>query len=380
MAYDMDVKKKLDALIPKTTVQGGLRPDVKQDDARRQTGSDLIRGQVSQGEVPQPGQKATAQQSHLAGLPSTPAQPTMPRPATPDKAPVTGHPEAAAGHEISHATSPQTRSPNSPEMEQAVQAGKQAFNALQNLAGGGVKKGIQNLPNLPAAVMTSKEVFQKALAARSPGTKSNAQPKLTDTAAKTATPHERTPQESVTEKTVLAKAKAEEQSGANATQIAQLAPSPFATQPRSEVNRVNEQNKDIESDQAAEGGLKLLAHGEGAKGVARAKYSNQEFSKGSYNIAFIEEDDLAAIEGNVGPVPGRAVAIDGSSAREVAVLLHFTNTILKTAEDRPPAEVLIKMNADDTPLSLRVMGSAKDHKQMAEGGRGSPYGLGKIFG
>lgn len=369
---------------------GNVRSDVRENMDRRgatkQTLQPLSGGKAGSGDVGLAGHDAAARHDVSKGLL---ANPSATKGVQTQTAEVTPRPEISRMPSLPAAPSTTGDAAVGRQHAENLDRTRQDAKGLQVLLQGGkaAQQVSNKLPPVQQTTTPNDAAMRSALIASfTPGPKSTAQPKLPETPAKTTMPRT---QESATEKAVLAKAKSEEQSGAKlgkdaevniATQVAQRAPSPFAAQPQSDARRVDDQEKDIESDKAAEGGLKLLAGGEGAKGVARAKYTNHEFSKGSYNIAFIEEDDLAAIEGKAGPVPGRAVAIDGSSAREVTVLLHFTNKILNTKDDRPPVGVLIARTADDTPLSSRVLGSAKDHKQMAEGGRGSAYGLGKIFG
>lgn len=386
----MDVKKNLDALIPKAPTPGELRPGVKEDNARRQTGTDLMRGQAAQGQIPQPGEKPIAQQPRPAGMPATPPATPPKQPAISDQSPTVGLPNVV-GHETGDAHSAGTLqprvSPNSPEMEKAVRAGKEAFNALQNLAGGGVKKNIQNLPNLPTAVVTSKEAFQKALAARLPGTKSTAQSKLTDTAAKTeASP--RTPQEGVTPEAVAAKVKAEAQgtqtgdageAAAKAQLIAQKVPSPLL----SEIGARREENRDkVATDGPTAKALANVVTGRGISGIATA----QEFSAGGNGGFGDPNGESSGLAHKVGTVPQIHVYGDTQDYPETELLYAKLglSTVLYGAQELAqravPVGERIANTQDDTPLSLRVLGSATDHKQMAEGGRGSAYGLGKIFG
>lgn len=354
---------------------GRVSPDAQRDTAERNATNDALR-QSGHGDVQMP-QGQIAGKARPTGMSEMPARTLLNKPSSQEGAPRTTIAQPQTPH-VPKGGRPQPVSPEA--QEHLLTQGREAANKLAHLQGGHVPKVSPPAPQHP---VTPQAAMRNALmASMAPGTKPTAQTKWTDTPAKTATP-KGTAQEPATEQAIFAKAKAEEQTGTKqkdaettlATQVAQQVPSPFAAQQRSETRRADAQKKKIETDSAAEKGLKLLAGGEGAKGVARASDANKEFSPGSYNIAFIEEDDLAALEGNVGPVPGRAVAIDGSSAREVTVLLHFTNKILKTNEDRPPASVLIARTTDDTPFSLRVSGASRaDIDRMAIDSRRGIYG------
>lgn len=365
---------------------GQVRPDVRQDADRRGANNDVLRQSV-RGDVPLH-QKETAQPHRPTGLPSTPAHTPTTRPQVPDQGQVVGLPDTA-GHQTgdAHATgTPQPRvSPNSPEMEQAVQAGKQALKALSDLAQGG--KNV--VPKIVTATVTPTEAFQKALAAK--------QSKLPANLAKTTTPDTPRTPETATKEAVLAKTKSDEQTGAKqgkdaetvATQVAQRTPSPFVTQPQGETvtaERKKEELKKIATNR--ESATALAGVASGIQRVVTSAGSAEDYSGGSHHGGFADQvmHDFKAMVSKAGSALNVLVYGDTQNYPETETLyaklglskvLYGAQELLNRAV---PVGERIANSQDNTSLFDRVIGSARDHQQMAEGGRGSPYGLGKIFG
>lgn len=364
---------------------GQVRPDVRENDARRRTGADLMRGQAARGDVPLPGQKTLAPQPRSTGLPAAPTHTPTARPATPDKSPVMDLPDAA-GHEVvdTHAaTTPQPRvSSNSREMEQAVQAGKQALRALSELAQGG-KNVVQNVLN---KVATPQEMLQRALA--------YAQAKSLATPVKTVPT--RTSEAASPEKAVAARAQAEEKSGAKqgegaeivATQVAQRSPSPFTTQPLGEAGAAGRKNDELKKIATNRESAKALAGV--ASGVQRVVTAagGGEYSGGSHQGGFADQvvHNFKAMVSKAGGALNVLVYGDTKLYPETEMLFAKLglSKVLYGAEEllnrAVPVDRRMTNTQDNTSLLSRVIGTDRDHKQMAEGGRGSPYGHGKMFG
>lgn len=374
------------AKIVTDVASGRMSPDAQRDLANKTA----LGPKAGAGDVGLKGHDVPAQPNTAKGLLGKPLQQTgqnaTPRPATSEKTPLTVRPDATAGHETAHsaATSQPRVSPNSPEMEKAVQEGKQAFNALQNLAGGGVKKAIQNLPT---AAATPKELLQKALASMMTGTKSKAQDKPTETAAKTATPT-RTSEEPATKEAVAAKVKAEAdgtrsgdagEAAAKAQLIAQKVPSPLLSEAGA---RREEDRGKVATDGPTAKALANVVTGRGITAIATA----QEFTAGGNGGFGDPNGESSGLAGKVGTAPQIHVYGDTKDYPETELLYAKLglSTVLYGAQELAqraiPVGERIANTQDDTPLSQRVQGDRASQEQAAFGTRGSVYGPGKIIG
>lgn len=371
-----------DLRLPK--VLGEVRPDVKGD-----TDKNLQGGQAGLGDVPMQGKdkNLTAQHSQPKGNFATPSQTATPRPTTPDQFPAVGLPDAV-GHETgdAHTTgTPQPRvSPNSPEMEQAVQAGKQAFKALSELAQGG-KKVAQNMLT---KVATTQEVFQKAFTANLLGNKPAA-PKSTAQFKLPVTPGARTPEEPATKEAVLANAQAEEKSGTKqkdpktvAAQVAKQAPTPFSTQPPSgEVAKRKDELKKIATNRESAKALAGVASG--IRQVVVEAGGGEEYSGGSHEGGFAGQlvHDFKAMVSKAGSALNVLVYGDTQHYPETETLyaklglskvLYGAQELLQRAV---PVDERISNNQDDTAFSKRVANAdPKDINKMAIDSRRGIYG------
>jgi hypothetical protein len=371
MVKELD-KRAIDWTLVKPGAAGQVRPDVKRDAEQRQADASLRQGAVVKrqsgaGEVPMTGETPASQ----VRSPHAPLAHSVPTKEAPKPSVADGQVRSEPRHQETPTAASQraTPAPDTAAMNQLVEAAKKAFSDLNKLAQGGQKVAKTILP----AAATPQDALRNALINQfTLASKKSAQP------GKDAA---KSPEKELPAAVAKDEGKVRQPSDrVGAEKIAEAVAQrsgPFAAQPHLEARRVDEQKKKIETDIAAEKGLQMVAGGHGVEGVARAHQNNPEFSKGSHNIAYIDEDDLAAVEGNVGPVSGRAVALDGSSAREVAVRLHYSNKILKTKNDSPPIGVLIAQTTDNVPLSER-MSDAGYLEQAAYGTRFTPYGKGII--
>ncbi len=326
-------------------IDGGARPDPRNDPK-----NDLLRGQQpppSQ-QPPKDPQNSTAQQL-LTSTGKTPPPQTQPQASATPMAPRPTGPEARTQPPV------QMQEPDAA----ARQAGGDAFLQMKLAATGLDKLGqrvIQPQPTLAGQTPPKAgDALQQAMIAKFlPSKETQPDAKTDKPKLPVAKDDKRLPEDRVATddgKRVRGKTDTPEADAQHSATVAQYS-GPFLAQPRSEARRTDEQTKEIETDRAAEVGLQTLAGGDGAKGVARAQYANREFSKGYHTVSY-GEDDTDALAGRPGAVSARAVALDGSSARDMALRLQFSSQILKTPNDRPPVGVLVARTTDDVSGSQR---------------------------
>lgn len=347
---------------------GQVSPKSQEDTAQRNATNDSLR-QAGRGDVQMPNDQTTPK-ARPTGMADIPARTLQNRPSA---GPITPHSTATPSHEPHVQQKGGQQAPTHDAQEKLLQQGRDAARGLAQLQGGGVSR--PSIP-VPQAPVTVNAAFHKALATMVPGSSAT-----TSTPTRTATPP-------ATKDAVLAKSQAEAQgtrsgdageAAAKSQVIAQRTPSPLLTEKGA---RREEERSKIATDGPTAKALANVVTGRGVSAIATA----QEFSSGSNGGFGDPNGESSGLSGKVGSVAFPCVY--GEQDHVESKFLCDAIALSGIAGGGEPMEKRIRHSIgdriansrDDTPLFDRVIGSAENHKQIAEGGRGSPYGLGKIFG
>lgn len=370
MVKELD-KRAIDWTLVKPGAAGQVRPDVKQDEGRRQTDTALRGQQARAGEIPMKGE-AAASQVHRPHAPVTHSVPTQdaPKPSAAE-----GQVRSESRHHETPATSPRTTtSSDAAAMNQLVEAGKKALKDLNQLAQGGqgVAKTILPAAATPQTALRNALITQFTLASKKsaqPGKEAAKSPEkelpvaLAKDDGKVRQPSDRIGAEKVAEA------------------VAQK--NPFAADGRVARAEKREAKDDIKTDRRAAERLGSVTDGV-ARGIVAASGS-QEFSGGSYSGGFGDPTtESAGLAGKVGAAP--QIPVYGESANYVEthalyLSLGLTKVLYGQEELRERVSVAIgdriANTRDDVPLSDR-MNDAGYLEQAAYGTRFTPYGKGII--